>query len=68
MIIILTRILDDNKLYLNTNNIIAFSQYNGGCTHWLSSDKNFTEIRCLDDRIYEVKETPEEIINLINKL
>lgn len=68
MIIILTRIIDDNKLYLNAKNIIAFSQYNGSYTDWLSPEKDYTEIRSLDNRIYEVKETPEEIINLINNL
>jgi len=67
MIIKLTKILDEDKLYLNANNIIAFAQYNGSTTDWLSPTKDYTQIRSIDNRIYEVKETPDEIIKLINK-
>jgi len=59
---------DNDIIYINTLNINSFILKVIKDTDWLESfNDNYTILSCIEERYY-IKETPEEINYLINKL
>ena len=55
--IVLTLTFDDEEVFINPMHIVAI----------LTNDDNETDVVCVDQTVFVVKESPITVFNLINK-